>query len=685
MENETVTILTTPSTIGVVGEETTKQETIKILNAPPIQDEKPLKKKKTSKKKTNTQKPNTHSKKTEVELSFHYSSNPSTNASGSNTTSTTTTTSKGRRGGGSRKTASSTVATAATPSVLPFCPHFYSCNDHQDPRHNKGYRHICSLGQSCTQKDDPKHSRLWYHFDLPVCPKLKECEQLTDPAHRAAFHHPGFTDSMQPCRFHKDCKKTEDRNHLLRYQHSDIFYFPQDGKAPTPEFASIASKNENPSSPSQKSENLTSSTNFPPLDGKKEQETEKPAEKEEIKKEEAEKSAEKETIKKDKCEPFGVPADVVDAAYAAMNTTAASSKKEHSNNNNNNNNLSSRKDKRSDSGEKALSPCTHPFECRVKIDEGHPYYHACALSKSDCHHYYHVPHKGKMLNGALHNKQYVHYANEKCRLGKACPFVYDPQHRAYFSHLNEPDFLIPCKFATKCKLLDDPQHRLRFQHFESHFFPPFPSVFTPEMKAPISHNEGLPLCNAFFACPLVLADPAHEAATMHACPWGQDCEKRADKFHSSHYYHYDHPLCDKGGECLSLNDPLHRAQYHHKGLPDFVAHCGFGRNCTLISNPEHCNSFQHGAIPIMPCIPPVAVGHFVDLGKKAPVAHQFGGNGGKTVPGKPQGFQVNIFSPMMFYQKRKGLSGEKVNSNNNSNLTTTTATAALQNNDNKLE
>lgn len=658
-------ILTTTSTIGViVGNEDIKtQETIKIINTPPIQDEKPPKKKNSKHKKDNTKKNNSNNNNNNL-LSFYTPSTTKQNNNNNNNRKDKITHHAPLHHKGKK------IQNSFSTSALPFCAHFYSCTESQDPRHTKQFRHICSLGQSCTQKDDPKHSRMWYHFNLPVCPKTKECDQLTDPLHRASFHHPGFSDSMMPCRFHKDCKKIDDRNHLLRYQHSNVFYFPQDSVAPIPEFSAIVSKKEDTekkavTSPitSSSTNNSTSSEIFPPLNTEEEKKEE--AEKEiEVKKEEDKEEEEKSVDVKQQQQPIAVPAEIVDAAYAEMMTSSSSSsssvsgKKEHLGSEKREKRINNTNTTNNTNVTKELTPCSHPFECRVKVDEGHMYYHACSSSKAECH----ILRRNALNNNTnnIHSKHFVHYSNEKCKQGKSCPFIYDPQHRAYFAHQNEPDFLIPCKFATKCKLLDDPQHRLHFQHFEHHFFPPFPPTFQPEAKAPVADNGGIPLCNAFFACPLI-ADPAHEAQAMHACPWGQDCDKVSEEFHRAHYYHYEHPLCGEGENCMMLNDPLHRAQFHHKGLPDFVVPCGFGRTCSHISNPEHCSMYQHGVIPILPCVPPVVVERFVEgAGRKMQGYHggngKFGGNGGGRMQQQQQqqqGFQFNIFTPMMFYQGMK--------------------------------
>ena len=68
--------------------------------------------------------------------------------------------------------------------------------------------------------------------------------------------------------------------------------------------------------------------------------------------------------------------------------------------------------------------------------------------------------------------------------------------------------------------------------------------------------------------------------------------------------------------------------------------------------------YQHGMIPIMPCVPPVAVGQMVDAGKKGVQGHH-------RMNGRSQGFQLNIFTPMMFYQGTKG--GKKMQGENGAN------------------
>ena len=65
--------------------------------------------------------------------------------------------------------------------------------------------------------------------------------------------------------------------------------------------------------------------------------------------------------------------------------------------------------------------------------------------------------------------------------------------------------------------------------------------------------------------------------------------------------------------------------------------------------------YQHGMIPIMPCVPPVAVGQMVDAGKKGVQGHH-------RMNGRSQGFQLNIFTPMMFYPGTKG--GKKMQGEN---------------------
>ena len=667
------TTTTTVSTIGIVGEEEKVQETIVIIkdvNSTPIQDEKPQKKKKPRKK------PSKKANNSNILGCFTTDSSSSAASSSSTTTTTTTTagaaaTARGRKEKGGRAGQGRKPQNDVFSGPLPFCPHFFSCSEQQG-RHTRTYRHVCSLGQSCTQKDDPKHSRLWYHFDLPTCPNLSNCELLTDSKHRASFHHPGFADTMLPCSFYKDCKKMDDRNHLLRYQHSDPFYFPQDGVAPVPEFATIVASPSITTTTTTTAAIATEASSFPPLGNneaspapqpppaeKEEKEKEEKEEKEEEKEtaeEEPEKkpSAEEEPEKKEdekeeesnvKC-PIAVPAETVEKAYKMLETEQP--KRE-------------RKEKKGGE-ERMLMPCSHPFECRLKADASHMYYHACNTPKNECL----LLHKPKIpagmdannnnnnnnfiinneANAAMHKHSYVHYVNEPCKEGKNCPFIYDPRHRAYFAHFAEPAFLTPCKFATGCTLMDDPSHRLRFQHFVEHYFPPFPQTFVPEYKAHIDLNNGIPLCNAFFCCPRI-SDPAHVAEAMHACPDGQDCPHLADAEHKAHFYHYNNPLCKDGKSCTMLTDPLHRAQFHHPGYPDFITPCGFGHVCSQTSNQEHCSLRQHGMIPILPCIPNIPVAHFVDVQKKIKTTHYYKSNT------KAPGFQFNMFTPMVFYPRKK--------------------------------
>ncbi|CAF1654972.1 unnamed protein product, partial [Adineta ricciae] len=70
------------------------------------------------------------------------------------------------------------------------------------------------------------------------------------------------------------------------------------------------------------------------------------------------------------------------------------------------------------------------------------------------------------------------------------------------------------------------------------------------------------------------------------------CRKQADEPHLVHQNHKV-PRCTDDRDCREKADPVHRAQYRHRGLPDLLMACQYQELCYDKSD-EHRLRYFHG-------------------------------------------------------------------------------------------
>jgi hypothetical protein len=84
----------------------------------------------------------------------------------------------------------------------------------------------------------------------------------------------------------------------------------------------------------------------------------------------------------------------------------------------------------------------------------------------------------------------------------------------------------------------------------------------------------------------------HTEKFSHPCRFNELCRRQADEPHLIHQHHKV-PKCTQDRDCSEKTNPVHRAQYRHTGLPDYLFPCRHQENCYDKSN-EHRQKFFHG-------------------------------------------------------------------------------------------
>ena len=83
----------------------------------------------------------------------------------------------------------------------------------------------------------------------------------------------------------------------------------------------------------------------------------------------------------------------------------------------------------------------------------------------------------------------------------------------------------------------------------------------------------------------------HIKQYTHPCRFSEKCRR---KHHEPHLVHIPHlvPNCAQDEDCPQLDDPLHRAQFRHSELPDYLVPCRSKQNCTITTK-EHKIKYSH--------------------------------------------------------------------------------------------
>ena len=519
--------------------------------------------------------------------------------------------------------------------AVPFCPNFYFCEHIKDAQHTSEWMHPCPRGRSCARLNDPAHTRCWYHFNLPLCPNCERgrpCHYLGDPVHRASFHHNFpvvLRDYLLLCRHWSDgCRIIDAPDHAIIFQHRCPPVIPVDGVAPS----SYTLDQE------IKSRRIQSQQESQQLDMSHSQQQQQ--------------QQQENTNNYNVCVNNGNDGNDNNSRNSGgenvgENTSIDSTKKvigekeqEHEERNGDN----------GGSGQsKVLSEtCRDFYSCHTRTRQGeHWLLHPCPRGV-DCN----------LVDNPEHMLSHVHFICVPCAEGANCMFLTDPAHRAYFSHPRQFDYLTPCNYGPSCGELYEWGHCKRYQHLDHPVFPiQDPSEILriiaadPTAKdclaAPVDATppEGRALCNHFYGCPFV-GDKTHQTAALHPCLYGSEC-RDTTQFHKDHFYHLKLPLCPSlasvvvaatttnniinnintnnnnsdsssnndggsGAMCPLAWDPLHRAQYHHPGLFDYLFPCPNGPNCPIQGDLAHAMLFQHIDPPLFPCLPPIQLAHVVD-------------------------------------------------------------------------
>jgi len=85
---------------------------------------------------------------------------------------------------------------------------------------------------------------------------------------------------------------------------------------------------------------------------------------------------------------------------------------------------------------------------------------------------------------------------------------------------------------------------------------------------------------------------SHNKKYSHPCRYAELCRSISDHPHLEHNPHLV-PLCSYDKNCRDLVIPIHRAQYRHSNLPDFLYPCQYQRNCKNKTT-EHRIKYSHG-------------------------------------------------------------------------------------------
>ena len=136
------------------------------------------------------------------------------------------------------------------------------------------------------------------------------------------------------------------------------------------------------------------------------------------------------------------------------------------------------------------------------------------------------------------------------------------------------------------KIVEQPQSQLKARLLET------PSEADPLPLCVEAQGLGYPL----ELCPL-LNQAEHRSKFRHVCRFGKSCKmlQPSHKDHLEHHRQYSHKDledCKFGSKCRHIDDPLHRAQFHHEELHDWISLC-HGK-CAQAHKEDHVRNYFHG-------------------------------------------------------------------------------------------
>ncbi|CAF3338093.1 unnamed protein product [Rotaria socialis] len=104
-------------------------------------------------------------------------------------------------------------------------------------------------------------------------------------------------------------------------------------------------------------------------------------------------------------------------------------------------------------------------------------------------------------------------------------------------------------------------------------------------------SSALPLCADSIYC-LIQNERDHTDKYSHFCRFNELCRNQAGEPHLVHKKH-NVPKCLEDKSCSERTNPVHRAEYRHSGLPDYLIPCHFQDTC-YDKTPDHRLRFFHG-------------------------------------------------------------------------------------------
>ena len=100
-----------------------------------------------------------------------------------------------------------------------------------------------------------------------------------------------------------------------------------------------------------------------------------------------------------------------------------------------------------------------------------------------------------------------------------------------------------------------------------------------------------PPCQDSIYC-LIQNSKEHIDKYSHPCRFNEICTRQASEPHLVHKRH-DIAMCADDRNCSKLLNPVHRAEYRHSGLSDYLMPCRFQESCHNVT-PDHRRTYFHG-------------------------------------------------------------------------------------------
>ncbi|CAF4730203.1 unnamed protein product, partial [Rotaria sp. Silwood2] len=90
----------------------------------------------------------------------------------------------------------------------------------------------------------------------------------------------------------------------------------------------------------------------------------------------------------------------------------------------------------------------------------------------------------------------------------------------------------------------------------------------------------------------------HTKQFSHPCPYSELCKRKAKEPHLTHERH-NVLKCTKDKYCSEKINPIHRANYRHTNLPDYLSLCRKQSNCQDTSLKHRIKYFHGETLPLI--------------------------------------------------------------------------------------